>query len=308
MIRGRASPFAVIISGGKMLIDIHTHIVRMWGEKPEDLFTTGRFLKVMDKLGIEKFVLLPVGMGISPEIRAFNFTTEDVLKIYKRYPDRAIPFCNVDPRSGSNSDKTDFSWILNHYKDLGCKGLGELTANMNFDDPMCMNLYRHCGKVGFPVLFHMYGKLGGSYGLADELHLPRLERALIECPETVFIGHAFAFWSEIDGGITDENRIGYPRGKISSPGRICELMKKYPNLYGDLSAGSGYIAITRDMEFGYWFLEEFQDRLLFGTDICHYRQTAEIVPYIHDALKNKHISKNAYEKITEKNARRILNL
>ena len=29
-----------------------------------------------------------------------------------------------------------------------------------------------------------------------------------------------------------------------------ELLRKYPNLYGDLSAGSGYNAITRDPAFG----------------------------------------------------------
>ena len=289
-----------------MLIDIHTHVINAWGEGPEKHFTTSGLVKTMDRLGIDRFAVLPI--GASPETNYFYFGTEEVLKMYKKYPDRVIPFCNVDPRAGSNSDKTDFSWILNHYKEQGCKGLGELTANMYFDDPKCLNLYRYCGKVEFPVLFHLYGRFDGSYGLVDELYLPRLERALKECPDTVFIGHAFAFWSEIDGGVTEDTRIGYPKGKISSPGRLCELMKTYPNLYGDLSAGSGYNAITRDMEFGYWFLEEFQDHLLFGTDICHKGQDAEIVPYIHEALTNNRISKTAYEKITEKNAKKLLSL
>ncbi|HNS31647.1 MAG TPA: amidohydrolase family protein [bacterium] len=289
-----------------MLIDIHTHVINMWEEKPEKHFTARKLLNIMDRLGIDKFVLLPI--GASPETRYFYFGTEEVLDIHKKYPDRVIPFCNVDPRAGSNSEKTDFSWILNHYKEQGCKGLGELTANMYFDDPKCLNLYRHCGKVGFPVTFHLYSRFSGSYGLVDDFHLPHLENALRECPETVFLGHATAFWSEISSGVTEDTRIGYPKGPIPGPGRICELMKKYPNLRGDLSAGSGYNAITRDMEFGYRFLEEFQDQLLFGTDICHYGQDAEIVPYIHDALKNKHISKTAYKKITHENAIKLLNL
>ena len=43
-------------------------------------------------------------------------------------------------------------------------------------------------------------------------------------------------------------------------------MDKYPNLYGDLSAGSGARAISRDMAFGREFLIRRADRLMFGTD------------------------------------------
>ena len=43
-------------------------------------------------------------------------------------------------------------------------------------------------------------------------------------------------------------------------------MEKYPNLYGDLSAGSGAGAISRDLEFGREFLIRRQDRIMFGTD------------------------------------------
>jgi predicted TIM-barrel fold metal-dependent hydrolase len=289
-----------------MLIDIHTHVINVWQAGPEKFFTADDLVRTMDRLGIDKFVLLPI--GASPETPYFYFGTEEVLQIYKRFPDRVIPFCNVDPRAGKNSDTTDFSWILNHYKDLGCKGLGELTSNLYFDDPKCINLYKHCGKVGFPIIFHLYGRFSGSYGLVDDLHLPHIEKALQECPDTIFMGHATAFWSEISSGVTEETRIGYPKGPIPGPGKVCELMKKYPNLCGDLSAGSGFNAITRDKKFGYWFLEEFQDQLLFGTDICHKVQDAEIVPYIHDALKNKYISQEAYDKITEKNAKRYLDI
>ena len=43
-------------------------------------------------------------------------------------------------------------------------------------------------------------------------------------------------------------------------------MEKYPNIYGDLSAGSGANAISRDLEFGAAFIKRRADRLLFGTD------------------------------------------
>ena len=292
-----------------MIIDMHTHVNNRWDHVQRKMkpFTVKGLIRIMDSLGIEKFVLLP--SGTSPETRFFYMGTEEILKMYRKYPDRVIPFCNVDPRAGSNSDKTDFSWILEHYRKQGCRGLGELTANLYIDDPMYMNLFRHCGKIGFPVVVHLYGRFGGSYGTVDELHLPRFERVLAECPDTVFIGHAYAFWSEISGAVTEETRIAYVKGKIPSPGRICELLKKYPNLYGDISAGSGYHALASDPVFGASFLEQFQDKLLFGTDTCHYEGShGDILVFLNESLGKGLISEKAYTKITEKNGRKLLKL
>jgi predicted TIM-barrel fold metal-dependent hydrolase len=44
------------------------------------------------------------------------------------------------------------------------------------------------------------------------------------------------------------------------------MLRTYPNLYCDLSAGSGLNALQRDVEFAKEFIFEFQDRLLFGRD------------------------------------------
>jgi predicted TIM-barrel fold metal-dependent hydrolase len=85
-------------------------------------------------------------------------------------------------------------------------------------------------------------------------------------------------------------------------------MRENVNLWGDLSAGSGYNAISRAPDFGCAFLEEFQDRLLFGTDFCWPNQEAEIVPYFHRLRDGRRISPEAWEKITWKNANRLLNL
>ncbi len=89
---------------------------------------------------------------------------------------------------------------------------------------------------------------------------------------------------------------------------MIELMRKYPNLHGDLSAGSGYNAISRDPEFGYKFMEEFQDRLCWGTDIANVPQELPIVPYFEKLKRERLISEEAYEKITWRNASRLLGL
>ncbi len=284
------------------MIDIHTHVLTVWGEKP---LTAGVLLKRMEELGIERFAILPI---IGPEGSYLHFGTEDVLKVYRKNPEKVIPFCSIDPRAGGNSPDTDFSFLINRYKKAGCKGMGEVTANIHIDSPLCINLFRQCGKAGLPVLFHLYDRIGGSYGLVDDIRLPRLEKVLKECPETIFIGHAMAFWSEISADVSEDTRAGYPKGPVKAPGRLQELLKKYANLYGDLSAGSGYNAITRDMEYGYRFLKEFQKQLLFGTDLCHVVQETPIVDYFRDILKRGIIPAAVYDDITQKNAERILNL
>jgi len=288
------------------MIDIHTHIGR-GTVKEEPVFGIDDLLKRMDELGIEKAVLLP--RGVSPECAFFNFDTERVLEVYKKYPDRIIPFCKLDPRNGNNSPETDFKWVLEEYKNEGCKGVGELTANLYVNDERYKNLFRQCGELDLPVLIHFAVSVKyGLYGAAVDKGLGQLEEVLKEFPDTIFIGHAMAFWSEISSEVDEEKRGGYPEGPVKSPGRVCELLEKYPNLYGDLSAKSGYNAISRDPEFGYWFLEKFQDKLLFGTDLCHVNQEAPIVDYLRETVEKGKISEVAYRKIVEENARKVLSL
>lgn len=86
------------------MIDIHTHLGRgtIKDEPPVD---ENELLKRMDELEIEKAVILP---RVRPECFFFHFTTEEVLKVCKKHPDRFITFCNIDPRNGNNSPESDF--------------------------------------------------------------------------------------------------------------------------------------------------------------------------------------------------------
>ena len=288
------------------MIDIHTHLGYR-SAKDKAVCDEHELLRRMDELGIEKAVLLP--LGASPECSYFWYGNEKVIEVSRRYPDRFIPFCDLDPRNVNNSPQSDFSWMLQEYKEAGCKGVGEMCANLYIDDPLCMNLLRQCGKAGLPVIYHCAEAVRhGLYGMADDIGLPRLERVLRELPETVIMGHAMSFWSEVGAEVDPKTRGGYPKGPVKPGGRLPELLKKYPNLYGDLSAGSGFNAISRDPEFGYRFLEEFQDKLLFGTDICHVNQTVEIVPWMKKAVAEGKISEVAYGKIATGNAIRLLGL
>lgn len=267
--------------------------------------TPQRLIEMLDDAGIDMAVVLPL---VSPECRYTPVTPEEALEICAEYPKRLIPFCNFDPRYFTNSPNANFRPLLEAYKELGCKGIGEYMPNLNFDDPLNMNFFAQVEEAGLPLTFHIAPQIGGYYGCVDDVGLPRLEIVLKTFPKLVFLAHSQYFWAEISTDVVqDGKRVAYPKGKVT-PGRVVELMRKYPNLHGDLSAGSGLNAISRDPEFGYRFMEEFQDRLYWGTDICNDPQKLPVVDYFHKVEAERLISQVAYEKIAWRNANRLLKL
>ena len=104
------------------------------------------------------------------------------------------------------------------------------------------------------------------------------------------------------------SRAGYPKGPIKKEGRLQELLRRYPNLHCDLSAGSGYNAISRDAEYGPHFLEEFQDRLYFGTDICAPDTPAPQAGFLLKLRNEKKLSETCFQKIARENAIKLLGL
>jgi len=280
------------------LIDFHMHIGKLYiGERP---LTPSYLLRFMDDNGIEKAALLPIE---SPEETHYYVTTEYVINVCRRHPDRFIPFCNVDPRRGSADTSTDFYTILREYKERGCRGFGEAMSGLYVDDPRLQKIYEACGRLNLPIVFHIDGLRN-----IDEKGLPRFENMIRKFPETIFVGHGPHFWAEISSEVSEEDFSGYPKGEIRSEGAVVKLLSNYPNAYADLSAGSGFNAISRDPAFGYRFLERFQDKLLFGTDVCRFNQNIPVIPYLKDALRDGRISKAAYDKITRANAEALLGL
>jgi len=53
---------------------------------------------------------------------------------------------------------------------------------------------------------------------------------------------------------------------VTTGGLTDRLLADYPNMYGDLSAGSGLNALTRDEVHAREFLARHQDKLLYGSD------------------------------------------
>jgi len=296
-----------------MFIDIHVHTTALPGINipggDQTLATPEQLIEMYDTVGITQAVLLP---NVNPEGIWCVQSNEEILGIVEHYPDRFIPFCNVDPRMWMNNPDEDLSYYIGWYKDQGCRGIGEVCCNLSFDDPRAMNLFGHAEKCGMPLCFHVATRDGKTYGLIDDRGLPRFEKAIQTFPNLVWLCHSQAWWSHISGDVSDENWGGYPKGPVIEGGRIVELMRKYPNVMGDLSAGSGYNAVSRDPEFGYWFLNEFQDQLCFGTDICspggRESVLVNLAGFLKVALAKGNISQQVFDKVAGGNARRVLGL
>ena len=293
-------------------IDIHAHATAYPQLIPANFHTKGRFLggdeliALYDKLNIEKGVLLPLVDTVSQWV---SMTSENCKLVADAHPDRFVWFCGIDPRMGDNSEKTDLSYLLNHYKALGAKGVGELTTQLYADDPMMDNLFSALEACDMPVIIHISPRFGVGYGIVDDLGLPRLERMLKKHPGMKLIGHSQPFWAEISGDLTEGERNGYPQGKVTE-GRLVHLMRDHGNLYCDLSAGSGMNAMARDPEFAAGFMAEFADRIFYGCDICAAFNTHpfKFDEFLTDMRAGGMISEENYRKIVRDNARRLLSL
>ena len=247
-------------------IDIHTHLGAFYfGQE----LTAELLVRFMDQHAVEKACVLPL---ISPESAPITQPVTTAIAAYRQFPERLIPFASLDPRAVTEPGKRTghvggvkgMIDILKRYQDAGCRGLGEHKTGLWFDAPQQMALYEACDAVGLPILFHL-----DDIRNPDTPGLPRVENVLKAFPKLPLIGHAAGFWASISGDATFEDFGRYPAvpKKIAPGGALDRLLKKYPNLYGDLSEPGGEKAIARDPDFGREFLIRNADQLLFGTDV-----------------------------------------
>ena len=275
-------------------IDMHTHLGQAWNGDPP--LTAQGLLRWMDANRISQAIVLPV---ISPESSSYPITSNFVLTQTKPHRDRLIPFCSVDPRTSYRGGLKGLVKMLTTYKEAGAMGFGEHKPGVPIDDPGNMRIYQACAEVELPLLFHLDNKRN-----TDKPGLPGLERVLKEVPKCIMIGHGPGWWASISGDASQTDLGVYPRGKVAQGGAIDRLMEKYPNLYGDLSAGSGARAITRDMDFGRKFLIRRADRLMFGTD---YLRPGQNVPQL-ELYGKIDLPEKVQAKVYRENARKLVGL
>jgi len=190
---------------------------------------------------------------------------ERALYYKEKYPDKFVLGYCPDPRDPQAINK-----LRAAVKIYGVRICGELKLRMMYDNPDAIRMFKECGKLNIPVMVHI------DYEFDRETNHPwpnfwygggieAFERAVKACPETTFLGHAPGFWAHISGD-DQFDKTSYPKGPVIEGGKVLEMLDKYPNLYGDISAGSGNNAISRDREFGKAFIIKYQDRLLYARD------------------------------------------
>ena len=297
-----------------MFIDIHAHAYRKPVPFVTSFPTAEQVIERYDAAGIEKGALLPV---VNPEIYLPQ-ANEDILEMVARYPGRFIPFCNIDPRALTNSADAPLDRLLRYYRDQGCKGIGEIMPNVPLMDPMVQNLFKHAQDVGLPVTFDGSDRVGGDFGLYDDPGLPQLEHTLQRFPKLVILAHGPVFWAEIGRLDTpaqrkptfrpDGEQVGWraPTGPIKEEGVAPKLLRRYANLYGELSDAS--YALRCDQEYGPKFLAEFQDRLFFGTDFCSVGMPFPMLDLLLKWRDAQKISAAVFNKIARENAVKLFGL
>ena len=236
------------------IIDIHQH-TNYAGRSNEQLLAHQR------KMGISKTILLPAGtpsFGLSTHKGATNGlqakcgVNSVCYDLAKQYPKEFTFGANEVP------DLPDATKEIEKYLKLGAPVIGELKFGVACDSQEMQKIYQLAKAYSVPVLMHWQFEM-------FNYNFENFHKMLEKYPKVNFIGHAQTWWANIDKNHTDQ-KVLYPKTKVTPGGITDRLLRDYPNMYGDLSAGSGLLSMTRDEDQSRQFLARHQDKLLYGSD------------------------------------------
>ncbi|MEW6156510.1 MAG: amidohydrolase family protein [Verrucomicrobiota bacterium] len=273
-------------AGPEPIIDIHQHTYYS-GRTNQQLLAHQR------AMGITITVLLPAGRMYGLEARCGG--NESVVEFVGRHPNEFVYFANEIP------DIPEARSELERYLRAGAKGIGEQKFKLECDSAPIELIAEIAQSYGVPVLMHFQH---GTYNTSFQ----RFHKILEKYPKVNFIGHAQTWWGNIDANLNPT--LLYPTGPVTPGGLTDRWLADYPNMFGDLSAGSGLNALLRDEDFTRGFLDRHQGKLLYGSDCndtigrgpgCQGAQTLK-------TLRRLVPDKTAERKILFENAKRVLKL
>ena len=201
------------------------------------------------RMGVDLTVLLPAGSRYGLDAGAGR--NDSVAALTERHPTEFVFFANELP------DIPETRTVLERYLQAGARGIGEQKFPVACDSAAMRLVYDIAREYAVPVLLHFQHD---RYNTGIE----RFHAILETYPTVDFIGHAQTWWGNID--LRHEQEVMYPKTPVTTGGISDRLLSDYPNVYGDLSAGSGLNAMLRDEDHAKGFLERHQDRLLWASD------------------------------------------
>lgn len=239
---------------GEPIIDIHQHVG--YSGRPDEVL-----LAHQRAMGITTTILLPAGRattrpsthdGRSNGLQAQALGNAACHDFAKAHPGEFLFGANEVP------DLEGAPQEIERQLARGAIVIAEQKFGVACDAPEMQAIFRLAEARRVPVLMHWQF---GMYNHGFE----RFHRMLAQFPRVDFIGHAQTWWANIDANHQDQ-AVLYPKGPVRPGGLTDRYLRDYPNMYGDLSAGSGLNALRRDEAFTRDFLTRHQDKLLYGSD------------------------------------------
>ena len=271
---------------GEPVIDIHQH-TNYHGRSDADLFRHQR------AMGVTTTVLLPAGRYYGLDAQCGG--NQSVLSCAKKYPKNFVYFANELPYLKEADAE------IRKYLQAGAIGIGEQKFRVLADSAYLDRMAGIARDFNVPILLHFWD---GDYNM----ELQRFHKVLEKFPTVNFIGHAQSWWGHIDKN--HNPKILYPKGNVTPGGLTDRLLADYPNVFGDLSAGSGLNALRRDPEHTAAFFQRHQTKLLFGSDCqdVEGRGASCVGSQIIGAVRQYAGSKSVERKILFENAKNLLKL
>ncbi len=261
------------------ILDIHQHTD--YSGRPDDVM-----LKHQDTMGIAKTILLPAGKWYGLEAAASG--NDRVWEIVRKFPDKYICFANEVP------SEPEARPVIEKYLKMGARGIGEQKF---FTDVTGKTMSLVCDiaqDYSVPILLHFQHE-------RYNVNFDQFYRVLAQYPKVNFIGHAQTWWANIDA--KHEQAVLYPKWKVTAGGWTDRYLRDYPNMFADLSAGSGLNALQRDEDHAREFIKRHQDKLLYGSDCSDHvgagpkcsgaQQIAEVKKLASPAIQKKLFWDNA---------------
>jgi predicted TIM-barrel fold metal-dependent hydrolase len=272
--------------GSEPIIDIHQH-TNYLGRNDDDLIEHQR------ALGAARTILLPAGSKFG--LAADAGGNESCWKIANQLPGSFSVFANELPGIPETAP------VLEKYLKAGAKGIGEQKFAVEVDSTPMQAIYEIAQQYRVPVLLHFQHE---TYNMGFE----RFYKILEKYPKVNFIGHAQTWWANIDRDA--DQKVMYPKTKVNPGGITDRLLTAYPNMFGDMSAGSGVNALLRDEDHARSFLDRHQNKLLFGSDCnCRAAGTVKCIGTNQiSAIKRLAPNQDIVRKILYKNAATLLNV
>ena len=307
------------------VIDMHSH---SYPESPEQV---AAWVRNMDSVGVDQTVVMTYQTGA---------TFDSLVQVYNQYPNRFMLFCGFD-YTGYDQPGYGPAAVaeLERCVRMGARGVGELgdkgkglfyskptpAYGMHIDDERVRPLIDKCGELGIPISIHvaepiwMYAPMDSTNDGLMNAYTWRLD----DQPDMV--GHA-GMISLLESAVRDHPNTTFIACHYANCSYdltiLGNLLNQYPNLYADNAAR--YAETATIPRYVAAFYEQYQDRLVFGTDLGTepemYRTLFRIMESAdehfydrerfgyHWALNGYGLSDEVLQKVYRTNALNLLNI